>query len=110
MRYAKGHKSATRQRIVEVASQRFRKEGVAAVGVTGLMSDAGLTRGGFYAHFASKEALFREAVTSALDRMRLELGRVAADGGGLEAILRTYLGSRYRDRPERGCAAALLAS
>jgi TetR/AcrR family transcriptional regulator, transcriptional repressor for nem operon len=110
MRYAKGHKGATRKRIVEVASKRFRREGVAAVGVASLMSDAGLTRGGFYAHFGSKEELFREAVKSALDRMREELGRAAtADGGGLEAILRVYLGLRYRDRPERGCAAASLA-
>jgi TetR/AcrR family transcriptional repressor of nem operon len=110
MRYAKGHKGATRKPIVEVASKRFRREGVAAVGVASLMSDAGLTRGGFYAHFGSKEELFREAVKSALDRMRKELGRAAtADGGGgLEAILRVYLGLRYRDRPEHGCAAASL--
>ena len=69
MRYAKGHKGATRKPIVEVASKRFRREGVAAVGVASLMSDAGLTRGGFYAHFGSKEELFREAVKSALDRI-----------------------------------------
>jgi TetR/AcrR family transcriptional regulator, transcriptional repressor for nem operon len=108
MRYEKGHKSATHERIVEVASRRFRMAGLEAVGVASLMADAGLTRGGFYAHFCSKADLVSQAVASALDRMLLELGEAAA-AGGLEAIVRVYLGARYRDAPEHGCAAASLA-
>ena len=65
MRFDKGHKEQTRRRIVETAARRFRKEGVEAVGIAGLMADAGLTHGGFYAHFASKEDLVRAALEEA---------------------------------------------
>lgn len=111
MRYEKGHKDATRTRIVDVASKRFRKDGVEAVGVARLMADAGLTHGGFYAHFSSKEDLVGEAVRDALDDTRARLERVArAKDGGIEALVRTYMASQHRDRPDRGCAAAALAS
>src|SRR2546423_1356238 len=111
MRYEKGHKDLTRARIVKTASRKFRKNGIEAVGIAGLMADAGLTHGGFYSHFDSKETLVREAVTRALDRSRDELTRIAdADGGGIEKIIRTYLRPIHRDRPEHGCAAAALIS
>jgi AcrR family transcriptional regulator len=111
MRYQKGHKKQTRQRIVEIASQRFRKEGVASVGLASLMSDAGLTHGGFYAHFKSKEDLFREAVAAALSATTAEIERVAQQtGDGLEDIVRGYLSERHRDQPQHGCVAASLAS
>lgn len=111
MRYEKGHKNATRTRIVDAASKRFRKDGVEAVGVARLMADAGLTHGGFYAHFGSKEDLLREAVADALANTRARLERAAgAEGGGIEALVRTYLAPQHRDRPDRGCAAASLAS
>lgn len=111
MRYEKGHKDATHARIVDAASKRFRKDGVEAVGVTGLMANAGLTHGGFYAHFASKEDLLREVVVDALDDTRVRLERAArAEDGGVEALIRIYLSSQHRDRPDRGCAAASLAS
>jgi TetR/AcrR family transcriptional regulator, transcriptional repressor for nem operon len=110
MRYEKGHKDATRTRIVEVASRRFRKEGVEAVGVAGLMADAGLTHGGFYSHFSSKEDLVGEAVRAAFDQTREKLEQIAlANDGGIEALIRTYMDPQHRDRPERGCAAATLA-
>ena len=109
MRYEKGHKDATRKHIVKVASERFRRDGVEAVGVAGLMADAGLTHGGFYSHFASKEELVHAATASALDRSRAELARAAADGG-IEGIVRAYLRPAHRDRPDRGCAFAALAS
>jgi TetR/AcrR family transcriptional repressor of nem operon len=111
MRYEKGHKDTTRKRIVEVASKRFRSEGVEGVGVAGLMADAGLTHGGFYSHFRSKEELVREAVTEAFTGTNAELERVARTGAdGLEAIVRTYLSPQHRDRPDLGCAAAALVS
>jgi TetR/AcrR family transcriptional repressor of nem operon len=67
MRYEKGHKDATRERIIDVASQQFRENGVAAVGLAGIMSDAGLTNGAFYTHFESKEDLVQAVLASALN-------------------------------------------
>jgi TetR/AcrR family transcriptional regulator, transcriptional repressor for nem operon len=110
MRYEKGHKEETRRRILAAASKRFRKEGIAAVGLAGLMADAGLTHGGFYSHFGAKEDLVREALAVALDASRAALAREAAEHGGLPAIVRAYLAPRHRDRPEHGCAIAALAA
>jgi TetR/AcrR family transcriptional repressor of nem operon len=110
MRYEKGHKDETRRRILAAASKRFRKEGIAAVGLAGLMADAGLTHGGFYSHFAAKEDLVREALAFTLDISRAALAREAAERGGLPAIVRAYLAPRHRDRPEHGCAIAALAA
>jgi TetR/AcrR family transcriptional regulator, transcriptional repressor for nem operon len=109
MRYEKGRKDATRKHIVAIASERFRRDGVEAVGVAGLMADAGLTHGGFYNHFASKEELVCAATADALRRNRAELARAAARNG-LEGIVRAYLKPVHRDRPERGCAFAALTS
>jgi TetR/AcrR family transcriptional repressor of nem operon len=109
MRYAKGHKEATRKQIARIASSRFRREGVDAVGVASLMADAGLTHGGFYSHFSSKEELVREAIVGALERKRGQLTQAGAEGG-LEGILRAYLRPAHRDAPARGCAFASLAS
>jgi TetR/AcrR family transcriptional repressor of nem operon len=115
MRYAKGRKDDTRRRIVTAASRRFRKDGIAATGIAGLMADAGLTHGGFYAHFASKDDLVGSAIDAALRRTREILAaaaRKAHDEGrdGLEAIVDSYLETSHRDRPESGCAAACLAT
>src|SRR5271154_6092321 len=66
MRYEKGHKEATRQHIIEVASRQFRESGVAAAGLAGIMSAAGLTNGAFYAHFDSKEDLVGAVLTDTL--------------------------------------------
>jgi TetR/AcrR family transcriptional repressor of nem operon len=112
MRFDKGHKEQTRRRIVETAARRFRKEGVEAVGIAGLMADAGLTHGGFYAHFASKEDLVRAALEEA--SMQAQARRAAvleqADPGlqRLDALIRFYLRPSHRDAPEQGCVAAAL--
>lgn len=107
MRYEKGHKEASRQRIVEVASERFRRDGIAASGLAGIMSDAGLTNGAFYPHFASKVALVRESVGSALDD---QLGWVKSllEAGGPAAVIDAYLSVEHRDDPATGCASAAL--
>jgi TetR/AcrR family transcriptional repressor of nem operon len=106
VRFEKGHKEATRARIIESASLRFRRDGVAATGIAGLMADAGLTHGGFYAHFASKEELVREATAVALLGAK-SLG--VLEKSGVEAFIRSYLRKAHRDMPEQGCALAALA-
>jgi len=110
MRYDKGHKDTTRRRIIDVASRQFRQDGVAAVGLAGIMTDAGLTNGAFYTHFGSKEDLVRAVLFDALDR-REATARTALQGGaGLEAVIRDYLSPRHRDNPGRGCPTAALVA
>jgi AcrR family transcriptional regulator len=108
MRYEKGHKDLTRRRIVEVASRQFREHGVAAVGIAGIMSDAGLTNGAFYAHFDSKEHLVREVLSHA--GFRNKLSRAAANGTGLEGAIRDYLSPNHRDNPGGGCPTSALVA
>jgi TetR/AcrR family transcriptional repressor of nem operon len=109
MRYEKGHKEATRRRIVETAAARFRKDGIEAVGVADLMAEAGLTHGGFYSHFASKEDLVKAAIEEA-SLGSSERFNKRIEEGGLEAWIRSYLRVEHRDHPERGCVVASLAS
>lgn len=109
MRYDKGHKDASRRRILDVASRRFRRDGISAVGIASLMADAGLTHGGFYSHFGSKEDLVQEALADALEQTGTTLAR-AADEGGLAAIIHSYLRASHRDNPEQGCAIACVAA
>jgi AcrR family transcriptional regulator len=109
MRYEKGHKEATRRRIVETASARFRRDGIEGVGVADLMAEAGLTHGGFYSHFSSKEDLVRAAMEEASGRAQARF-KQRIDEGGLEAWIRGYLRTAHRDHPENGCAVAALAS
>jgi TetR/AcrR family transcriptional regulator, transcriptional repressor for nem operon len=110
MRYEKGHKDTTRQHIIDVASRQFRGHGVAAVGLAGIMSDAGLTNGAFYTHFESKEDLVEAVLAKALDRREDRLRAVAADNAGLETMIRDYLSPRHRDRPDDGCPTAALVA
>ena len=107
MRFEKGHKAATRRHIVDVASKRFRRDGVSAAGIAGIMGEAGLTNGAFYPHFESKEALVREALTSALaDRQhRLDEERTGLD---LEGAIRKYLNRVHLEDPAGGCPSAAL--
>ncbi|NIF30749.1 TetR/AcrR family transcriptional regulator [Enterobacter sp. Cy-643] len=112
MRYAKGHKEETHQHIVKVASQRFREEGIEKVGVAALMEHAGLTVGGFYSHFKSKEDLIQEAVGLAADETFCRIFSEGSDSQAvsLERILARYLSPEHRDHPEAGCVFASLAS
>jgi TetR/AcrR family transcriptional repressor of nem operon len=115
MRYGKEHKEETHRKVVEAASRRFRKDGIEATGVVDLMADVGLTHGGFYAHFSSKETLVKEALAAASLKSRTHLQReiekARSDGRDpLEAIVRAYLTTLHRDRPERGCSVAALGS
>jgi TetR/AcrR family transcriptional repressor of nem operon len=107
MRYEKGRKEATRQRIIDVAMARFRNDGIAGTGLASIMADAGLTNGAFYPHFASKTSLVREAVVEAIAQQADQLRRLA-DAGGVDTVIESYLSQEHRDNPASGCPLAAL--
>lgn len=106
-------KERTHERIVRSASRAIRRQGYQGVSVADIMKEAGLTHGGFYAHFPSREALLVEALDSAgAESMQsLEAAMREAPGGqGLKALVDTYLSDAHAASPERGCALAALGS
>jgi len=108
MRYGKDHKQETRQRIIETAGRRFKRDGIDGSGVATLMADAGLTNGAFYAHFDSKEDLVATAVSDQLREQRESLSAVAPGRAGVEQFVRAYLSAGHRDNPADGCPSAAL--
>jgi TetR/AcrR family transcriptional regulator, transcriptional repressor for nem operon len=113
MRYSKEHKFQTHARIVKRASVKLREKGAHGIGVADLMKDAGLTHGGFYAHFNSREALVIEAFTHAMDRSTAhwrELSEETPVEKRLSKIVNTYLAPVHRDDPGHGCAVPALAA
>jgi len=110
MKVSREQAALNRQRVVEVASRLFREKGYDGIGVADLMKSAGLTHGGFYGNFASKEDLMTEASKLAL-ATSLENWRSKAGQGkqqALPAIIDSYLSTRHRDAPGGGCAAAAM--
>jgi TetR/AcrR family transcriptional regulator, transcriptional repressor for nem operon len=105
-------KAASHERIVTAAAARVRRDGVAGISVAELMSEAGLTHGGFYRHFASRDELIAEAVEAALAHGSRRTDAAAELGGilALTAIIDGYLSQLHRDKPESGCAVAALPS
>ena len=108
MRYGKDQKQATRRRIVEAAGRRFKQDGIDGTGVAAVMSDAGLTNGAFYAHFASKEDLVANVLADQLRTQRHRFDARPSDRAGLEAIIRDYLSPQHRDHCADGCPSAAL--
>ena len=110
MKVSREQAARNRERIVETAAQLFRERGFEGIGVADLMKEAGLTHGGFYGHFSSKEDLIAEASTRALMRSLAVLSKVAerAPGDPLSAVAEAYLTSRHRDNPGAGCLLAAL--
>jgi AcrR family transcriptional regulator len=108
VRYGKEHKQATKRRIIETASRRFKRDGIDGSGIATLMADAGLTNGAFYAHFASKEDLVATAVADQLREQRASFSAQAPDRAGVEQFVRGYLSAAHRDNPENGCPSAAL--
>jgi TetR/AcrR family transcriptional repressor of nem operon len=108
MRYGKGHKQATRQRILEAAGRRFKQDGIDGAGVAAVMSDAGLTNGAFYAHFTSKEDLVANVLADQLRAQRQSFDSQPSDRAGLEAFVRAYLSPQHRDQCADGCPSAAL--
>jgi TetR/AcrR family transcriptional repressor of nem operon len=107
MRYEKGRKDTSRRRIMDVAVERFRTDGIAGSGLATIMKDAGLTNGAFYPHFASKADLVRETLSDALSKQAVWL-RDVLDKGGLDRVIDIYLSPEHRDNPGLGCASAAL--
>ena len=113
MRYSRQHKLETHARIVKKASVRLREKGAHGIGVADLMKDAGLTHGGFYAHFDSREALVIEAFTHAMDRSTerwRKLAEQTTPEKRLDMIVNTYLTPLHRDDPGHGCAIPALGA
>ncbi|CAA9496316.1 MAG: Transcriptional regulator, AcrR family [uncultured Sphingomonadaceae bacterium] len=118
MRYSDQHKPQTRSRIVTAAARQLRIKGPDQLGVAAVMADAGLTHGGFYAHFGSKDDLIAEAVDAMFDDARRQtralddaLADETADlGAAFRAYLTSYLSPEHRDQPERGCPLPALSS
>ena len=109
MRRSAEEKAETRHQIVKTAGRMIRGRGLAETGVADVMAEAGLTHGGFYRHFDSKEALAAAAVEAAFDHMRARLEAITAKappGKGLEALIDTYLTEAHRDQPQHGCVMA----
>ena len=112
MRYSKEHKQETHARIVKKASVRLREKGAHGIGVADLMKEAGLTHGGFYAHFDSREALVIEAFRYAMDRSTERWRKLAEQtppDKRLASIVDSYLTPVHRDDPGHGCAVPTLA-
>ena len=106
MRYSKDHKAETHARIVKNASVRLREKGPAGIGVAELMKEAGLTHGGFYAHFDSRDALIDEAFAHAMEGIARRWRRRAdnaPEGKELDAIVNSYLTVQHRDDVGNGC-------
>src|SRR5437764_10939451 len=113
MRYSKEHKQETHERIVKKASVRLREKGAHGIGVADLMKEAGLTHGGFYAHFDSREALVIEAFAYAMDRSTERWRQLAQDmppERRLAIIADSYLTRAHRDDPGHGCAVPALGA
>jgi len=112
MRYTREHKAQTRQRILREASRRVRAQGIGRLSIDDLMLRLGLTHGGFYAHFASKEALVTESCAQEYTPQEIELLGGSAEPGAQESIadfIAGYLSPQHRDTPDMGCYLAALA-
>lgn len=106
MRYSSDHKAETRERVLKEAANEIRAKGPDNVAVSGIMARAGLTHGGFYAHFPSKDALVKEAIGTMFADARARSDKIDADGDPrdvLRAYIDFYLSPAHRDRRDRGC-------
>jgi TetR/AcrR family transcriptional repressor of nem operon len=113
MRYSNQHKAETRKKIIDAAARLFRERGYDGAGVDAIMNEVGLTAGGFYAHFSSKEALFAEAVTKALGAgkaVRTVKGAGTDPADSLRALINGYLSRKHRDMVGEGCPLPVLTN
>lgn len=111
MRYSLEHKAKNHQNIVSVAARSFRERGGDSSGIGTVMKKVGLTKGGFYRHFKSKDDLFVEAVALALEetgRGMVAVAESAPEGQALRAIIERYLSVAHANSPGVGCVRAAL--
>jgi len=111
MGHSRAEKERTHKRIVKIAAKRFREKGLAGFGIADLMKEAGLTVGGFYKHFDSRDDLVAEAVSSAFGTWKRQLDAAASGGPPLTyaKLIDDYLNEAHRDSPGTGCAFSALA-
>lgn len=112
MGHSQLEKQKTHERIVTLAAKRLREEGLEGIGVADLMKEAGLTVGGFYKHFASRDELVAEAVQSAVEQQRRQMEEKGIDPAdvALEDFADSYLSASHRDHRGEGCAYAALTA
>jgi TetR/AcrR family transcriptional repressor of nem operon len=114
VRKSREEAAETRRRIIASAATEFRRRGIAATGLAEVMAAAGLTHGGFYRHFASKDALVAEASTAALAAVNERMAEAASSRRskrkGLKEVAERYLSAGHRDNPAIGCPLAALGS
>jgi len=112
MRYRPEHKAEIHQKILNDASRRVRAEGLTGAAVSAVMRDAGLTHGGFYKHFGSKDELLLESLSAAFREMAERLASAAEEatpGTAWKTVVKAYLSPEHCDHPDRGCPLASLA-
>jgi len=109
MSYSPAHKQKTRQKILDAAGKLFKAKGYDATGIDAVMAEAGLTRGGFYAHFTNKEDLFASIVLPQNTDL-LSPPETADHHVQLKQIFDYYLGASHRDNPPEGCPLPALSS
>lgn len=112
MRYDTEHKQRTREKVLKVATKEIRAKGPHRVGVAAVMSGAGLTHGGFYAHFSSKEDLIQAAIDEMFSESRVRFDQATENRPPAEGLLRYidfYLSTRHRDATTAGCPIPVLA-
>lgn len=113
MRYSDTHKEETRKKVLKAAAVAVRAKGPDGVAVAEIMGEAGLTHGGFYAHFPNKEALVAAAIDEAFGQSRRRFERLTegmAPAEALAAFVDSYVSRTHRDHPERGCPIAALST
>jgi len=111
MGHSRIQKTKTHKRIVAIAAKRFREEGLAGIGIADLMKEAGLTVGGFYKHFNSRDELVAEAVSSALGTWKCQMDAAASGGPAVTygSLIDDYLSETHRNHPGAGCPVGALA-
>ena len=110
MRKSKHEAAATRQRIVKSAAAKFRQNGIGKTGLSDLMAAAGLTHGGFYKHFESKDQIVAEACAAAAESAMATFFVNKSSQNGLKARVTKYLSTAHRNDPSAGCPLAALGS
>jgi len=110
MRYSQDHKAQTHQRIIKEASERFRKDGIGATGLQPLMKALGLTHGGFYSHFKSKDDLVEKALQAAGDQVADLCAELFSQENPLAAFIDTYLSEWHQTSPHEGCPLLTISS